>query len=157
MNSATRTLAQTNAALVAAAEIARDADERFHLMFHGNPLPMYVYECQSMRLIDANEAAANKYGWKRDQFLQLNVADIRPDMSTRELRQELQDRHPGLNRAGVWRQRTKDGSLFFAEATVLRSTTNGRNHELVLGHRCDRQNQCRRGAAGLQGCAAFAG
>ena len=125
-------LAQANIALVAAAEIARDADERFHLMFHGNPLPMYVYECESMRLIDANEAAANKYGWKRDQFVQLTVADLRPDMSPGDLRQELQDRHPGLNRAGVWRQRTKDGSLFFAEATVLRSTTNERDHELVL-------------------------
>ena len=113
---------------------ARETDERFRLMFHGNPLPAYVYDCASLRLLDVNEAAADKYGYTLDEFLELSVPDIRPGCGAAELVRELQGRHPGFNHAGVWRQCRKDGKEFSAEATVVRFSRDGRNQELVLAN-----------------------
>jgi len=125
-------LAQANAALVETAASARETDERFRLMFHGNPIPAYVYDCESLCLLELNQAAVDKYGYTLDEFLELSVPDIRPGVDTADLAQELQSRHAGFNHAGVWRQRRKDGSVFSAEATVVRFVREGRDQELVL-------------------------
>ena len=125
-------LAQANEELQAKAATARETDERFRLMFHGNPLPTYVYDCESLRLLDLNEAAADKYGYALDEFLQLRVPDIRPGKDIADLVRELRGRQAGFNHAGVWRQRSKDGSEFSADVTVVRFVREGREQELVL-------------------------
>jgi PAS domain-containing protein len=61
-------LAQANLELAAQAAIAHEVDERLSLMFHGNPLPIYVYDCESLRFLDVNEAAAAQFGYTRDEF-----------------------------------------------------------------------------------------
>jgi PAS domain S-box-containing protein len=118
--------------LLAKTTSARETDERFRLIFHGNPLPTYVYDCASLRLLDLNQAAADKYGYTLDEFLRLRVPDIRPCLATADLLQELEGRQAGFNHAGVWRQRRKDGSVFSAEAMVVRFVQDGRDRELVL-------------------------
>ncbi len=125
-------LARVDAELQAQAATVRDTDERFRLMFEGNPLPTYVYDCASLRLLELNQAAAEKFGYTRDEFLKLGVPDIRPDVDAAKLVLELQGRHVGFNHAGVWRQCCKDGSIFSAEATVLRFEEEGCVQELVL-------------------------
>src|ERR1022692_4901129 len=100
----------------------------------GTPLPVYLYDCASLCLLDVNEAAVEKFGYTLDEFLQLRVPDIRPGTDPAELAQELRDRQAGFNHAGVWRQRRKDGSVFPAEATVVRSVRGGRDQELVLAN-----------------------
>jgi len=125
-------LTQANAVLHAKAESARETDERFRLIFHGNPIPTYVYDCASLRLLELNEAAANRYGYTLDEFLQLSVPDIRPGIDRADLDQELQGRQAGFNHAGVWRQRSKDGSEFSADVIVVRFLQEGREQELVL-------------------------
>ena len=132
--SRTRELAQAKAELEANARSARETDECFRLMFHGNPLPTYVYDCESLRLLKLNEAAADSYGYTRDEFLKLCVSDIRPGIDAVELRQELQGRNAGFNHAGVWNQRRKDGSVFSVDATVVRFVRDGREQELVLAN-----------------------
>ena len=104
-------------------------------MFHGNPLPTYVYDCASLRLLDLNEAAADKYGYTLDEFLKLSVPDIRPGMDAVELAREVQGRRAGFNHAGVWRQRRKDGSVFSAEATVVRFVRDGHDAGIGVGER----------------------
>ncbi len=125
-------LARSSAGLQAKTARARETDERFRLMFHGNPLPTYVYDCESLRLLDMNEAAADEYGYALDEFLALSVPDIRPGADTAGLLRELQGRHTGFNRAGVWRQRRKDGSVFSAEVIVVRFARDGKDQEMVL-------------------------
>jgi two-component system cell cycle sensor histidine kinase/response regulator CckA len=127
-------LAQANSELLANSVGVREMDGRYRLMFHGNPLPMYLYDCESLRLVDVNEAAIKKYGYSSEQFLELRVSDIRSGVDAADLVHELQARHPGFNHAGVWYQRRKDGSLFSAEVTVLSSVQDGRHHELVLAN-----------------------
>lgn len=109
-------------------------DKLSRLMIQDNPLPIYLYDCKSLRLLDANKAASDKYGYARAQFLQLSVPDVRIGMTAAELVQEMQARHAGFNQAGVWRQRRKDGYVFLAEATVVGFERDGRNLELVMAN-----------------------
>ena len=56
----------------------RDNAESFRLMFANNPLPMWVYDFETLKFINVNEAAVRHYGFSKDEFLNLTIADIRP-------------------------------------------------------------------------------
>jgi diguanylate cyclase (GGDEF)-like protein/PAS domain S-box-containing protein len=56
----------------------KQREESFSLLFKGNPLPMWVYDRHTLRFLAVNEAALHHYGYSREQFLAMSVADIQP-------------------------------------------------------------------------------
>jgi PAS domain S-box-containing protein len=124
-------LGNTDAAAQSVPNALRANDPLLCLMFNENPLPMYVYDCKSLRMQDVNQAAIAAYGYSREQFLQLSVPDVRPGVSRDDLVQEMKARHMGFNHAEVWQQRKNDGSSFLAEATVVGYRRQGQEVELV--------------------------
>jgi diguanylate cyclase (GGDEF)-like protein/PAS domain S-box-containing protein len=63
---------------------ARRREESFRLLFEGNPVPIWVVDRDSLRFLAVNEAAIAHYGYSREQFMSMTVADLRPP-ETREL------------------------------------------------------------------------
>src|SRR5437762_7895205 len=61
-----------------------ERDPTFELLFKNNPLPLWVYDLQTLRFLDINEVACRKYGWSREEFLALTMRDIRPPEDIRE-------------------------------------------------------------------------
>jgi diguanylate cyclase (GGDEF)-like protein/PAS domain S-box-containing protein len=49
----------------------------FRLLFDDNPIPMWVHDRTSLRFLAVNDAAVEHYGYDREQFLSMSVADIR--------------------------------------------------------------------------------
>ena len=39
---------------------------------------MFIWDFETLNIIDCNEEALLKYGYTREEFLQLNIRDIRP-------------------------------------------------------------------------------
>jgi len=52
------------------------ADERYRLLFDRNPCPMWVHDVQSARILAVNDAAVAHYGYSREEFLTMDVADL---------------------------------------------------------------------------------
>ena len=152
-NSRKAELARVNSELQTKVESAHESDAQFRLMFDGNPQPTYVYDCENLQLLDLNPATARKFGYTRDEFLQLTVPQIRQGIDPAGLALEVRGRQSGFNHAGVWQQRRKDGTVFAAEATVLRVALDGRDHELVLvadvGERIEAEEALRESKASL--------
>ena len=53
-------------------------EESFRLLFDGNPVPMWVYDRESLQFLAVNDAAVMHYGYSRKQFLKMSVPDFRP-------------------------------------------------------------------------------
>jgi len=51
---------------------------RYLSLFILNPEPMWVYDLETLRILDVNEAATRRYGYLRHEFLALTVKDLRP-------------------------------------------------------------------------------
>ncbi|MBB5622311.1 PAS domain S-box-containing protein [Pedobacter cryoconitis] len=63
-----------------------DASERyFRNTFEANPVPMYVFDMENGKFLHANDAACNKYGYTKEEFLQMNIVDIRPQSESSKL------------------------------------------------------------------------
>ncbi len=52
--------------------------EAFQALFAHNPLPMWVYDHETLDFLEVNDAALRKYGYTRDAFLALKITDVRP-------------------------------------------------------------------------------
>lgn len=53
-------------------------EESFRLLFEGNPAPMWITDLENLRFIAVNEASIAHYGYSREQFMAMTVADLRP-------------------------------------------------------------------------------
>lgn len=72
---------------------------------------MWVYDVATLRFLTVNEAAIRHYGYSREEFLALTIADIRPPEDVPKLLAQLQRSNDELHYSGVWRHRTKSGAL----------------------------------------------
>lgn len=54
------------------------SESQYRLLFESNPLPMWVYDVDSLRFLAVNAAAIHQYGYSEREFLGMTIADIRP-------------------------------------------------------------------------------
>lgn len=96
-------------------------ESAYQLLFQANPLPMWVYEHETLRFLDVNEAAIRHYGYSREEFLASTLKDIRPAEDVHALEAYARTSGERLTYAGRWRHRTRDGRIIhdaYLQATM---------------------------------------
>jgi len=115
-----------------AEEALRRSEERYHLLFDSNPHPVWVYDLQTLAILDVNHSAVRNYGYAREEFLSLTIKDIRPPEDIPALLQSAANALADTESAGAWRHRKKDGSLIDVEVTSHPLIYGDRNARLVV-------------------------
>lgn len=98
-----------------------DSQARYQTIFDASPLAMWLYEPDSLRIVEVNQAAVAQYGYSRTEFLSLTLLDLREaDEVPRYLDYARSVAATiGTRNAGIWKHRRKDGSAMYVE--VVRS------------------------------------
>lgn len=117
-----------------AEEELRRSEEGYRLLFDSNPHPMWVFDSETLAFLAVNEAAAQKYGYSRNEFLSMAIKDIRPPEDVPSLLEDLSRPRQDIDFAGVWRHQTKSGSIIDVEIVSHALIFHGRQAELVLAH-----------------------
>jgi PAS domain S-box-containing protein len=60
----------------AAEQALRDSEESFRLMFAANPIPMWVFDLETLRFLEVKDAAVVHYGYSRAEFLAMRIPEI---------------------------------------------------------------------------------
>jgi PAS domain S-box-containing protein len=123
---------RAGAARDAAQPVLRESEDRYRVLFDQNPLPSWVFDLETMRFLAVNDAAVEVYGYSRDEFLAMTIADIRPPQEVPALREALARAAAGEPVRGIWRHRKRDGTEIEVEITSHRLTYAGSRAELVL-------------------------
>jgi PAS domain S-box-containing protein len=110
----------------------RKSEAQYRLLFESNPQAMWVYDLATMRFLAVNDAAVRHYGYSRAEFLEMTIKDIRPAEDVPLLEKYLDSENAGLDHAGEWRHRKKDGTVINVAITANRLTFGGRPAEFVL-------------------------
>ncbi len=110
----------------------QESEARYRLLFENNPQPMWVYDLETLAFLAVNRAAVSHYGYSREEFLSMTIGDIRPKEDLSRLRANVASVSEGIDHAGLWRHRRKDGTLLEVEITSHTLDFSGRRAELVL-------------------------
>ncbi len=110
-------------------DAVRDSEARYRALFEHSPLPKWLYDVETLRFLEVNDAAVRHYGYTREEFLHMTIEDIRPPEDVAALRAVVRPESGSPTHVGVWRHRKKDGTPIEVDI---------RGHTLVLGGRATR-------------------
>ena len=109
-----------------------ESEVRYRGLFESNPHTMLVYDRESLRLLAVNDTAVAKYGYSREEFLSMTVADLHVPAVRTKLLETIRGVPGVVRETGIWPQLRKDGSIVEAEITTHDLTFAGRDARLVL-------------------------
>ncbi len=122
-----------------------ETDAAFRLFFHANPLPMWLFDNDSLKILAVNVAAVQKYGWTEAEFLTMTIEDVRPPDEVRRLREyralAKNEESPGPNHTFHWKHLTKSGEVMNVESTWLEIPFRGQIAVLVINMDCTAQHR----------------
>ena len=98
-----------------AEEELRDSERQYRLLFESNPNPVWVFDLETQKFLEVNEAAIQHYGYSHAEFLAMTISDLRPPEKDRRQTMAVPD---AASQGLVWRHRRKDGSLIDVEVIV---------------------------------------
>lgn len=113
-------------------EVLPEAEATFRLLFAHNPLPMWVYDLETLEFLEVNDAAVASYGYSREEFLRMRIADVRPEEDVEALLEDVQQPRPALQQRARWRHRRKDGALLDVEVSSHTLRFKDRDAALVV-------------------------
>jgi PAS domain S-box-containing protein len=59
-------------------EIILASEEKYKQIFYKNPYPTWIYDLDSLHIVEVNDAALDKYGFDKNEFLELTMRDLHP-------------------------------------------------------------------------------
>jgi len=114
-------------------ETLRESDERYRILFESNPMPSFVFDVETLRFLDVNEAAVEHYGYSLEEFFSMTLKDMRPpedaDMFLKRVAQ-IKDEIAMVSLPT--RHRKKDGTIIYVEITSRAFKYVGKRVELVV-------------------------
>ncbi|WP_162349644.1 bifunctional diguanylate cyclase/phosphodiesterase [Pseudoxanthomonas gei] len=128
---------------VEAAQRLLDAERQFRLMFDRNPLPFWVFDIDTLRFLEVNQAAISNYGYSRDEFLAMTLNDIRPASESLQLLRDVAEGR-AVDSPQVWTHRRKDGSELEARVHAADIEFSGQPARLVLAEDVSEQHRVQR-------------
>jgi PAS domain S-box-containing protein len=94
---------------------------------------MWMFSKIDFSIIDVNEAACKLYGYSREEFLQMNIRDMRPSEDIPLFVEKISEMAVNANQ-GVWRHKKKDGTVMYVEVIGNDITYEGRSVRLALAN-----------------------
>lgn len=96
-------------------------------------VPVYIFDPGSLIILSANEAALRLYGYSEEEFLRLNLFDIRSaEEVERTKRFVAMDKPDGLWFSGVWKHRSREGRIFSVSAMGIKVLHRGKVAVLAI-------------------------
>jgi PAS domain S-box-containing protein len=123
---------QTQAAETQVDVALRRSEAQYRALFESNPHPMWVYEERTLRFLAVNDAAVQRYGYSREEFLSMTIKSIRSPADVPALLEITRNDGPGPAKTGLWKHRKKDRSVIDVEVTSHGLTFDGKRAQLVL-------------------------
>ncbi len=110
----------------------RQSESSALFLFANNPLPMWVFENDTLQFLEVNEAAISQYGYSRPEFLQMNAGDLHPAEEVPIVVGAFREAKPLNQFSGEWHHHKKDGAAIDVEMFFHAMDYSGHSAVLVV-------------------------
>jgi len=97
----------------------RESEEKYRFLFEYSASPKWIFDLETLQILDVNETAVKTYGYSREEFVGMITTDLKPPEELErmaKIHQNLKDLE-GLIHFGIFTQLKKDGSRIKAEVS----------------------------------------
>lgn len=113
-------------------EKLKQSEIQYKKLFENNPNPMWIYNQETLKFLNVNDAAINHYGYSKKEFLSMTIQDIRPKEDFNNLLEDVKDAREGFSLPKVWRHIKKNGEIILVEISAHSLDYFGYNAGLIL-------------------------
>ncbi|HPI38656.1 MAG TPA: PAS domain-containing protein [Ignavibacteriaceae bacterium] len=96
-------------------ELIKKRGKMFDVLIKKNPDPIFIYDLENLRFLEANEAALNLYGFSRDEFLKMDLTDLYAPEDIQTLLENNSFEGDDKTFNGPYKHKRKDGSIVYVE------------------------------------------
>ncbi|HEY4108723.1 sensor histidine kinase [Puia sp.] len=110
------------------------SEDKYKMLFDKSPLPKWIYDEATMRFLEVNGTAMREYGYTREEFLGMTIADIRPREDIDRLVKDVESirDNPLAYRNSQWRHIKKNGEVIDVDVTAHAIDFDGRQARMVV-------------------------
>jgi len=109
------------------------SEEKYRKIFYKSPLPIWIFNLETLKFLEVNEAAMKLYGYSRDEFLSMTLKDIRPAEDIPALLKDVSKIKGSLySRHGTWRHLKKNGEMMIIELIDHQIEFNNKQSRIVI-------------------------
>lgn len=104
----------------------------YRLLFERNPLPMWVYDVKTLRMLAVNAAALAQYGYSKQEFVGLTLLDLHYEGDVAQLTEHLKlpiSKQPATR---LWRHKHRNGDLIEVEMVTEELELDGLHASMAL-------------------------
>lgn len=116
------------------------SEQKYKLLFHSNPLPMWMLSLPEYEIIEVNDATLGQYAYDRQEFLALDIFTLRPQEDIEKIKYVTNRNFRGIHNAGVWRHQKKTGEIIYVDVVTHDIYYEGRPVRLVLANEVTEQH-----------------
>lgn len=110
-----------------------ESEQRYRNMFDNIPFPTFVYDLDTLRIVDVNTFTVRSYGYTREEMLNMHLKDLAPDGDVAALLA-----HPSTTGASQekvpLRHRKKDGTVIDVEINGHALEFPGKNYRIFCAN-----------------------
>jgi len=110
----------------------RAYETRFRLFFESVPLPVLVFDLETLYILDANPAACRTYDYGLEELRTMTILDIRPPEEHDALRAYLPEMRDAPAASGIWKHHKRDGTPLDMAITGYTLDLDGRRVRLAV-------------------------
>lgn len=106
-----------------------------YLLFERHPSPMLIYDTDTLKILNVNEAFVQKYKipFREIEQGQWDIKQIRPEEEIPRLLNTIENiEKEAISDSGVQRHRSKEGEIFYVQITSQQIDYEGKRARLVL-------------------------
>jgi PAS domain S-box-containing protein len=117
-------------------ELLKASEERYRHLFEHNPSSIFLWDIDTLKIVDANETAAKVYGYTKEEFCTLSVLDLRKKEEHAKIL-SLRDRlknEPQNQNFGIWQHISKAGDLLYMDISSQNITYHGKTVVMAMAN-----------------------
>lgn len=114
-------------------ELSKQSKQEYIALFNHSPLPMWIFDLDTLRFLNVNEAACEHYGFSHEEFMTMNIKDIRPESEIPQMEALLTKaiQNEDASFLGLMKHRKKDGEIIQVKLKTSQVSFEGRFAILV--------------------------
>lgn len=112
------------------------SEEKYKLLFEASPMPVIIFQPETDKILDVNNAAVEYYGYSPHEFSDMNILQIEKDEDYSRIEEKLNVPKPeGMGHSyGIHRHKKKDGKFVYVYTQGSKINYKGTKAHLLMAN-----------------------